>query len=221
MSANNAFRGVIMEKLLPDIYKIYRDPNSGGWGYYYFVKRTQENLFFPRMAKTASIFKAFDAIHAAGGIHHIYITDFHFAGKNVDAVAKEFGAPIFCSDIEFPKIQKRGIENLTAFTFERRDLEDGLTVIPTPGHTSGGVCYLLLLKKMKYLFTGDFLYFDGCKWIVGSKTYSKVKISLDDLKALEFDYLVGCGDDDLGTPYLKMNDQTKGVFFENIVNNFK
>ena len=173
------------------------------------------------MAKTASILNEFDAIHSKGGINHIYITDFHFAGKNLDAVAKEFNAPIFCSEIELAKIQKRGIRKLSSFKFEQHNVEKGLSVIPTPGHTSGGVCFLLTLNKINYLFTGDFLYFDGLKWVVGSKTFSKVKSSLERLKNLKYDYLIGCGDDDLGTPYIKMNGKKKEEFFGNIVDGFK
>jgi glyoxylase-like metal-dependent hydrolase (beta-lactamase superfamily II) len=209
-----------MKKLLSNIYKIYRDPKSRGWGYSYLVKRPQGNIFFPRMAKSASVLHEFDAIHAEGGISSIYITDFHFAGKNVDVVAKEYDAPIFCSDIELPKIQKRGIRNLISFKFEQHSIEKGLSVIPTPGHTSGGVCYLLTLNKNKYLFTGDFLYFDGLKWIVGNTTFSKVKSSLEKLKNLNYDYLVGCGDDTLGTPYIKMNGKKKEAFFDGIASSF-
>lgn len=209
-----------MKKLLSNIFKIYRDPQSTGWGYSYLVKRSQGNIFFARMAKSASILNEFDAIHSEGGIRGIYITDFHFAGKNVDAVATEFDAPIFCSEFELPKIQKRGIRNLTSFKFEQHDIEEGLSVIPTPGHTSGGVCYLLTLNKNKYLFTGDFLYFNGLKWIVGNKTFSKVKSSLEKLENLNYDYLVGCGDDALGTPYIKMDGEKKKMFFDNIVNSF-
>ena len=210
-----------MKKLLSNIYKIYRDPNSSGWGYSYFVKRTQGNIFFPRMAKTASILNEFDAIHSMGGINRIYITDFHFAGKNVEAVAKEFHAPIFCSEIELAKIQKRGIKNLSSFKFEQHEIENGLSVVPTPGHTTGRVCFLLTLNKIDYLFTGDFLYFGGLKWIVGSKTLSKVKSSLERLRNQNYDYLIGCGDDDLGTPYIKMNGKKKEEFFDNIVDGFK
>lgn len=209
-----------MKKLTSDIFKVYRDPESSGWGYSYFVQRPQGNLFFARMAQSASILNEFDALHAKGGIDRIYITDFHFAGKNVDAVSQEFNAPIFCSDIELPKIQKRGIRDLTPFKFEQQDIEGDLSIIPTPGHTSGGVCYLLTLSQSKYLFTGDFLYFDGSKWIVGSSTFSKVKVSLERLRNLNFDYLVGCGDDDLGTPYIKLSDKKKAAFFDDIVESF-
>ena len=206
-----------MKRLLSKISKVYRDPNSSGWGYSYLVERPQGNIFFARMARSASIENEFDAIHAKGGINRIYITDFHFAGNNLGMVAKEFDAPIYCSEIESPKIQKRGIRDLTPFKYEQHNIEEDLSVIPTPGHTSGGVCYLLTLGKKKFLFTGDFLYSDGSKWILGSKRVGKIKSSLELLKNLNFDYLVECGDDDLGTPYFEMDEKKKTAFFNTII----
>jgi hypothetical protein len=204
-----------MQELLPNILKVMRDEASGGWGYSYFVKRTEGNIFFARMANTASIQHEYEAIHTLGGIHRIYITDYHFAGENVQHVAQEFGAEIYCSLVEVPKIKKRGIDHLRPFDYIPHDIEPNLNVIPTPGHTTGGVCYLLRMDGVRYLFTGDFLYYDGKQWIVGSKDYNRVKDSLDRLQALEFDYLVGCGDEALGSPYMVMSSaQVKIQLFE-------
>lgn len=205
-----------MEELLPNIFKVYRDESSGGWGYSYLVKRQRGNIFLARMAKTASITHEYDAIQAMGGIHRIYITDFHFAGKHVKDVAKTFEADIFCSQIEAPKIRKRGIQSITPFDYNEHDIEADLTVIPTPGHTTGGVCYLLTLNNTRYLFTGDLLYFDTDKWMIGSKKYANVKVSFERLQNLEYDYLVGCGDDALGCPYIALTPDTQQAFFEKL-----
>lgn len=205
-----------MQELLPNIFKVYRDESSGGWGYSYFVKRPQGNILFARMAKTAAIENEYDALHAMGGIHNIYITDFHFAGQNVERVAQTFTAHIHCSEIEAPKIRKRGIKTLKPFEYLTHDIESDLTVIPTPGHTTGGVCYLLTLNKNRFLFTGDLLYFDKDKWVIGSKKYAAVKTSFERLQALDFDYLIGCGDDALGCPYIALTPDTKATFFETI-----
>ncbi len=209
-----------MLELLPGIFKVSRDESSGGWGYSYFVKRAEGNILFARMAQTASIENEYEAIERVGGIQRIYITDYHFAGEHVEDVAKRFNAGIYCSRIEAPKIKKRGVNAVVAFDFVGHEIEPHLSVIPTPGHTSGGVCYLLTLNDKRYLFTGDFLYFDGQKWIVGSKTYAKVKASLGHLRAMDFDILVGCGDDSSSIPYIELTPDTKGVFFETIVKSF-
>ncbi|MBC7871435.1 MAG: MBL fold metallo-hydrolase [Chitinophagaceae bacterium] len=173
------------------------------------------------MAKTASIEQEYDAIEAMGGIQRIYITDFHFAGVHVQDVSLKFGAGVYCSQVEASKIKKNGIQNLIAFAYTRHDIEEHLTSIPTPGHTPGGVCYLLTLDEKRYLFTGDFLYFDAEKWLVGSKNFAKVKESLASLRSSDYDYLVGCGDDALGNPYVALTSDTKHLFFETVMSQFK
>jgi len=207
-----------MKELFPNIYKVYRDESSGGWGYSYFVKRDSGNLLLARMARTASIESEYETIHAMGGIDRIYITDWHFAGSHVEDVSKEFDAPIYCSAIEAPTIkEKSDVESLKTFDYTLHDIEDGLTIVPTPGHTKGGVCYLLDMDNTRYLFTGDLLYFDGNRWIVGSRKYAKVKEGFDRMQAQDFDYLVGCGDDDLGIPYVALNADNKSAFFEDVI----
>lgn len=210
-----------MQESLPHIFKVYRDDGSGGWGYSYFIKRSQGNLFFPRMAKTAAIQNEYAALHTLGGIQHIYITDYHFAGEHVRDVSQEFGADICCSEIELAKIAKQVRCPLMPFEYTAHEIEPHLNVIPTPGHTTGGVCYLLTLDDKRYLLTGDFLYFDGQHWIVSSKDYNRVKDSLNRLQELGFDVLLGCGDDQLGCPWLDFSDtSTKTQFFSELTSRF-
>ena len=106
------------------------------------------------------------------------------------------------------------------FDYIEHDIEPDLTVIPTPGHTTGGVCYLLTLNNIRYLFTGDLLYFDTDKWIIGSKKYADVKTSFERLQNLAYDYLVGCGDDKLGCPYIALTRDTKQTFFEKLATDY-
>ncbi|MEM7126438.1 MAG: MBL fold metallo-hydrolase [Chloroflexota bacterium] len=209
-----------MEKLLNHIYKVCRDPHSTGWGYSYLLQRENGNIFLPRMAKEATIHGELDAIAAAGGINSIYVTDFHFAGTGLQEVADRFGVDIQCSSLEVPKIRKRGLGNLAAFDFRRHHLADDWEVIPTPGHTTGGVCYLWTDANERYLFTGDFLYNAGKSWVVGSKKLEKVEQSLALIRSIDFTYLVGCGDDDLGLPYLQLTKSERHVFIDEIVNRF-
>ncbi len=210
LEGNNA----TMQELLPNIFKVYRDKSSGGWGYSYFVKRPEGNLLLARMARSASIENEYAEIETRGGLSRIYITDFHFAGDHVQDVATRFNVPVYCSRIESPKIKSRGVNNVATFEYRVHDIEPNLTVIPTPGHTSGGVCYLLTMDGTRYLFTGDLLYFDGSEWVLGSD-YATIKSSLDRLQAMEFDYLIGCGEQASGSPYITFTPDTKKAFFEN------
>lgn len=44
-----------MQELLPNIFKVYRDEGSSGWGYFYFIARPIGNILLARMARAASI----------------------------------------------------------------------------------------------------------------------------------------------------------------------
>lgn len=209
-----------MDRLFNNIYKVRRDPHSTGWGYSYLLQREQGNIFLPRMAKGATIADEFDAIDEAGGIQSIYVTDYHFAGTGLQAVAERFAVDIQCSTVEAPKIHKRGLNKVSSFDFRRHQLEDDWEVIPTPGHTTGGVCFLWDAGGERYLFTGDFLYNAGHAWVVGSKSLAKLEASLALIRSIDFTYLVGCGDEAMGIPYLALRGGARDDFFEQIIAGF-
>jgi hypothetical protein len=210
-----------MQTLLPTIEKVYRDSGSGGWGYSYLLRRPQGNLFLARMARTAAITGEYAAIEAAGGIAKIYITDNHFSGPNCEAVSRQFGAPILYPEKEHPKLAARGFSNAGTFPNTRHFVEPDLEVIPTPGHTAGGVCFLWHSPQGRMLFSGDFLYNSGPAWVVGSKTLSKVRGSLELIRDLEFEVLVGCGDEELGVPYLEMSPEQRRIFIDGLIENLE
>lgn len=64
------------------------------------------------------------------------------------------------------------------------------TVIPTPGHTSGGVCYL----AEDYLFTGDTLFYGSVgRTDLPTGSGAQLISSVKKLYALEGDFKVCCG----------------------------
>ena len=84
---------------------------------------------------------------------------------------------------KFPVNTVRGGQTLTLAGIDFK-------VISTPGHTSGGVCYL----AEDNLFTGDTLFFESvgrCDLPTGS--YSQLVTSVKKLYALPGDYAVYCG----------------------------
>ncbi len=210
-----------MKNLLHNIYNVYRDAGSDGFGHSYLLKRSEGNVLIPRMTADTSIAAEYAAIDSAGGIRTIFITDYHFGGASSEAVAARFGADVLSSIIERPKLNKKGLRALKTFPYERQFLAPDLEIIPVPGHTSGGVCLLWKDGKQRYLFTGDFLYFDGRTWIPGSKTKSKIEKSLGLLKELTFDYLIGCGSDDVAVPYVLLPDKAaKTRFIDDVLAGF-
>lgn len=206
-----------MQSLLSNILKVYRDPDSDGWGYSYLLCRPQGNIFLARMARSAKIEAEYAEIEATGGIAKIYVTDRHFGGPNCEAVSQRFGAPILYPEKEASHLADRGFSNARTFPNERHLVEPDLEVIPTPGHTTGGVCFLWTTPEGRFLFTGDFLYNAGASWIVGSKTLSKVRDSLELIRGLDFDVLIGCGDEELGSPYLEMTIDQREIFIDDLM----
>ena len=76
--------------------------------------------------------------------------------------------------------------------------------------------------EISYLFTGDFLFYDGSRWFPGAKTRSKLENSLSLLMELNYDDLVGCGSDAIEVPYVNLANKAKIVkFIEEILCAFK
>lgn len=174
------------------------------------------------MGIDTKITEEYDAIDQAGGIDVVFITDYHFGGTSSVVVADRFNSKILSSIVEKPKLKKKGLTNLEAFSYERQMLADDLEIIPVPGHTTGGVCLLWRDGETGYLFTGDFLFFDGKTWIPGAKTKRKIEDSLSTLKTLDFDYLVGCASDGVEVPYVRLSsDKEKKEFIDAILNKFE
>lgn len=213
-----------MDKLLGPIYNVYHDvePVNSFGAHSYLLKRKGGNVLLPRFGVETTISEELDAIGSVGGIKWVFITDYHFGGKSCESLASFFGARCASSVIEQPKLRKKGLLALDAFPFERHFLEEDLEIIPVPGHTSGGVCLRWVERRCTYLFTGDFLYHDGKGWVPGAKTRRKIESSLQLVKELEFDYLVGCGSDFVECPYIKLSTQAqKEAFIDEILSAFK
>lgn len=116
----------------------------------YFVRRPGGNWlidsprFLPQLVRR---------IEDLGGIARIFLThqdDVADAAK----FARHFGAEriIHREELEAQPDAERVIDGL-----EPVEVEPGMLVIPTPGHTAGHCC---LLVDERYLFTGDHLYWD-------------------------------------------------------------
>lgn len=87
---------------------------------------------------------------------------------------------------------KRSI-SIDGYINERQMLAEDLEVIPTPGHTPGTTMFLWDNGEHRYLFTGDFLCFEGDTWrtvILGSSDREASIQSLEMIKELDFDVLV-------------------------------
>ena len=65
----------LINKLLNNIHKVYRDPRSNEFGHSFLLQRKQGNVLVPRMDIDARITEEYDAIEDVGGSYIVLITD--------------------------------------------------------------------------------------------------------------------------------------------------
>ncbi|MFG2638520.1 MBL fold metallo-hydrolase [Streptomyces sp. NPDC048362] len=114
----------------------------------------------------------FDEIERLGGVAHQYLSHHDEAGPMVREIARRFGARLHAGRGDAERIANVAEDGVW---LDRRQVdENGVEVIPTPGHTPGSTCYLVSgAHGERYLFTGDTLYTerDGT-WAAGNLPFS-------------------------------------------------
>lgn len=133
----------------------------------------------------------------------VLLTHGHFDHIGGCALFAEKGVPVYCSAEEGEHIFSREYLAICGNSIRpfpvNATLNDGdsvsfagvtFKVIATPGHTSGGVCYL----AGDSLFTGDTLFCRGVgRTDLPTGNFSLLAASVKKLYALEGDYTVYCG----------------------------
>lgn len=129
----------------------------------------------------------------------ILLTHGHFDHVGaVKTLAKKTGAAVYLhpADLDLPAWLTRPLpETLPLSDGQRLDF-DGmeLTVLHTPGHTPGGVCFLW--ENEKALFTGDTLFAGSCGRTDLGGSWPELAASLRRLAALPGNYSVYPGHED-------------------------
>lgn len=178
-----------MLEILPDVFVV---PANGrkGYGYSHFVKHPGGNILLPRLKQT-SLSDAYDDMENAGGVKTILISDRHFGGPGCRKAALRFGAELYASAIESSFMTPCKIDH--KLNYEPQTIEGtNIQAIPTPGHTSGQLAYLIDVAGNRCLFAGDFAYRVGGKWQVGNKSRKVMEKGLSHLHGYGFDYYIGC-----------------------------
>ena len=121
----------------------------------YFLKTDNGNVLFYSTSHEGE----FDHIHELGGITHQFLSHRHEVSPILHTVKDKFKSKLCCDSSEKPAIDMVCPVDLEFC--ERTELDNGILVIPTPGHTSGGCCYYYKSKFGRYLFTGDSFYSKG------------------------------------------------------------
>ncbi len=180
-----------MNEIFPDIFEVFPSKPTPKKYRSFFVKRDGGNLLIPCFSNQSTVEAHFETIAALGGLSHQLLGDSHFRSAHCDEIATYFQSPLYCSEVEAPDVTNV-LTQVVTFPFNRHLLDEGIEVIPTPGHRSGGVCFLILARGKRYLFVGDFIWHDGERWIP-TATKSGIRVYIESLRLLEtieFDVLL-------------------------------
>ncbi len=130
----------------------------------------------------------FERMEELGGVGHQYLSHRDEAGPALKLVAERFGADLHVSAAELDDIERFASPDET---FDTRHVDDnGVEVIPTPGHSPGSTCFLVTGDGgVSYLFTGDTIYqaADGpwaAGYIPGISDADALAVSLETLVSL-------------------------------------
>ena len=103
----------------------------------------------------------FDAIEELGGVGAQYLSHQDEAGPMLARVAERFGSRLHAPEAELDVIGRHATVD-TPVAARRYVDENGVEVIPTPGHSDGSTCYLVTgVGGETYLFTGDTMFPTG------------------------------------------------------------
>ncbi|MFG1932831.1 MBL fold metallo-hydrolase [Mycobacterium sp. NPDC048908] len=147
-----------MTQIREDLWQTRTDsPFPGLTTHAYLWQRSGGNILFYSLASDAD----FDAIDDLGGISAQYLSHLDEAGPMLARIAERFGSRLHAPAAELAAINRHARVDVPVGPRRHVD-ENGLEVIPTPGHSDGSTCYLVEgAGGKKYLFTGDTMFPTG------------------------------------------------------------
>ena len=167
----------------------------------FVLERSEGNIV---IFHSGRIDEAADDIRALGGADRVLMNHEHesLGGQT------HFDAPYYIHQDD-----KEAVTDTLqiAGTFkDREQLYDDLEVIPAPGHTPGTTLYLWDNGEHRYLFTGDFLCYEGDEWrtvVLPSSDREQSIKSLEMIRDLDFDALVPWVSIEGESPVFFINDE--------------
>ena len=147
-----------MKKIFDDLWQTSLEhPFVGLNSHAYFLSRDNGNALFYNTSNMNDIEK----MSELGGISFQYLSHRHESGKSLSTI-KSFLNSQLCAD----ELEEPNIESMIDVVFTERQIHSSnIEVIPTSGHTSGGLCFYYNSPfGHTYLFTGDLLYQSNGRW---------------------------------------------------------
>jgi hydroxyacylglutathione hydrolase len=144
-----------LTKIRDDLFQTRMDsPFPGLTTHAYLWRRPGGNVLFYCPAGDAD----FDEIDELGGVKAQYLSHLDEAGPNLVRIAERFGRQLHAPAAELEEIAEHGRVDVPLDAVRHVDVND-VEVLPTPGHSPGSTCYLVMgAAGERYLFTGDHIF---------------------------------------------------------------
>ena len=114
----------------------------------YLNQRSEGNVLFYNTSNESDVKK----IQELGGIETQFLSHRHESGKSLMTIKSMFNSKLCASEIEAPHLEVK-VEQVVKDRFLH---SKGIEVIPTPGHTNGGLSFFYKpTEGRSILFTGD------------------------------------------------------------------
>ncbi|MCT7661658.1 MBL fold metallo-hydrolase [Mycobacterium deserti] len=150
-----------MKQVLTDLWETRTDSPFPGLTTHAYLW-TARNALFYSPATDAD----FDELTQLGGVADQYLSHRDEAGPMLQRIADRFGARLHAPVAELVEIGAHA--HIDVPLGSRHVDENGVEVLPGPGHTPGSTCYQVDGAEGTYLFTGDTLFLsDGGEWTAG------------------------------------------------------
>lgn len=158
MATSTTRNATRLTRIRDDLWQTRLDtPFPGLTTHAYLWHGPNGNLLFYSPATDAD----FDAIDALGGVHAQYLSHLDEAGPNLARIGERFGRRLHAPAAEVDDIATHAPVDVPVQAVRSTD-DNGVEVLPTPGHSPGSTSYLVTgVDGQKYLFTGDTIFPTG------------------------------------------------------------
>lgn len=197
-------RGLYPDELADGVFYCGHNSPASYGANSFFVRRPEGNLLIDSPRYTRELTAAFEE---AGGIEHVLLTHRDDVA-DADQYAEHFGARVWIHAAD------RGAAPYATDVVDGDDpveVQDGLEIVPIPGHTRGSVAFVL---EDRFLFSGDSLYWGRRRQDLAvhrAFTWYSLDVQLDSLERLAhtagFSYVLAGHGDRYETTVTDMHDR--------------